>query len=269
MLTVFKEFYVLCLKNKNLIFELAKREFTDRYIGQVLGRFWAILHPLLLIIVYLFVFVFVFKIKVQGLASTSSDYSTYLLSGLIAWLVVQEVLSKSTTTIVSNANLVKQVVFPIEVLPIKTVLASLLTMSIFILSLLLYTVVFKSTYSFMLLMIPIVIYLQIIFMIGLAFILSAVGVYLKDIKDVVQMFSFIGVFLLPVMYLPDQIPHLLEPFLYANPFTYLIFCYQDIFFYGAFHHWYAWSVLFLMSHLTLWFGYVFFKKLKVMFGDVL
>lgn len=269
MIKIFSEFLVSSFENRNLILELSKREFTDRYVGQVLGKLWIFLHPILLMSVYLFVFVFVFKVKVQGVVSISNDYSTYLLSGLIAWLVVQEVLSKSTTAITSNASLVKQVVFPLEVLPIKIVISSLVTMLVFILSLLAYTVIVNNTYSLMLLLIPILIYMQIIFMIGISFILSSIGVYLKDVKDLVQMFGFIGVFLLPVMYLPSQIPSIFEPLIYSNPFTYLIFCYQDVFFYGDFTHWYAWIVLFVMSHIVLIFGYSLFKKLKIMFGDVL
>lgn len=269
MFKILKEFFDVCLKNKNLIFELARREFSDRYAGQVLGKLWAILHPLLLMLVYMFVFVIVFKVKVQGLVSVSDDYATYLLSGLCAWLVIQEVLSKSTTTITSNANLVKQVVFPIEVLPIKTVVASLLTMSVFITILLFYTIVIKETYSYMLLFLPLLVYMQVVFMIGLAFILSSIGVYVRDIKDVVQMFAFVGVFLIPVMYLPTQIPSLFEPFIYANPFSYLVFCYQDLFFYGSFTHWYAWIIMFVSAHLLLIFGCVLFQKLKIMYGDML
>lgn len=269
MYTTYKELLLLIVRNKRLILELAKREFSDRYAGQVLGKLWVIIHPALLMFVYLFVFVAVFKVKIQDTISLSNDYPTYLLSGLIAWLIVQEVLSKSTVIVTSNANLVKQVIFPLEVLPLKTVLASLLTMLLFIGILFIYTVFFQRSYSFMLLILPLLIYLHVIFMIGIAFILSAIGVYFKDMKDIIQMFSVVGVFLLPIMYLPSQIPSLFEPLLYANPFSYLVFCYQDVFFYGKFEHWYAWIIMFTMGHITLFGGYVFFKKLKVMFGNVL
>lgn len=269
MFKTVKEFFSICIKNRNLILELAKREFSDRYAGQVLGKLWAFIHPLLLMLVYMFVFVIVFKVKVQGLVSVSDDYATYLLSGLVAWLVIQDVLSKSTTIITSNASLVKQVVFPIEVLPIKTVVASLLTMFVFIAILLFYTVIIKQTYSYMLFLLPLLVYMQVVFMIGIAFILSSIGVYVRDIKDVVQMFAFVGVFLIPVMYLPTQIPAFFEPLIYANPFSYLVFCYQDLFFYGNFTHWYAWVIMFVSAHLLLIFGYVLFQKLKIMYGDML
>lgn len=264
-----KEILNLCIKNKNIILELAKREFGDRYVGQIFGMLWVIIHPLILMLVFMFIFVVVFKVKAQGLISITDDYATYLLSGLSAWLVIQEVLTKSSTMITSNANLIKQVVFPVEVLPIKTVTSSLLTMVLFILILLFYTAIIKQTYSYMLLFLPFLIYMQIIFMLGLAFMLSSIGVYVRDIKDVVQLFAFIGVFIMPVMYLPSQIPALFEPFIYTNPFSYLIFCYQDLFFYGNFAHWYAWVFMFVFSHSLLIFSYILFKRLKIMFGDVL
>ena len=92
MIITLKEILNLCIKNKNIIFELAKREFTDRYVGQIFGMLWVIIHPLILMLVFMFVFVIVFKLKAQGLISISDDYATYLLSGLSAWLVIQEVL---------------------------------------------------------------------------------------------------------------------------------------------------------------------------------
>jgi len=269
MLKLYKESMSLIFDKKNLIIELAKREINDKYVGQVFGRAWALVHPMLIMSIYIFIFVFVFNMKTGGAREVPLDFGTYLISGLVAWLIVMELLSKSTTAIIANASLVKQVVFPLEILPLKTVFSTFLTMGVFVSILFIYVVVFKQTATWMILMLPFLLYMQIIMMIGLAYILSSIGVYFKDIKDMIQMLGTIGVFMLPIMYQPSQLPTYAQPIIYLNPFSYLVFCYQDVFVYGNFEHWYAWIVLFIFSHLVFVFGFSLFRKLKVMFGDVL
>ena len=91
----FREVLRLVIMYKSLTWEMTKSEVTDRYRGQILGWFWAILHPLILIGVYIFIFVVIFKIRIGGTREMPLDYTTYLLSGLIPWLTVQEVMSKA------------------------------------------------------------------------------------------------------------------------------------------------------------------------------
>src|SRR5215213_617000 len=115
-------------RNRALALALAKREVTDKYTRQVLGSVWAVGHPLIHVCVYIFLFRMVLGVRLGGTAGLPEfDYIVYLLSGLIPWLAVQESLNKGSTVITSNANLVKQVVFPLEVLPVKSVLACFVT----------------------------------------------------------------------------------------------------------------------------------------------
>jgi lipopolysaccharide transport system permease protein len=123
----FREISLLLTKHRQLTWEMARREISDRYQGQFFGLFWAIGHPLILIAVYVFVFSFVFNIKIGGTRELPRDYITYLLSGMIPWIAFQESMNKAGTVIINNANLVKQVVFPVEILPVKGVLSTLFT----------------------------------------------------------------------------------------------------------------------------------------------
>jgi lipopolysaccharide transport system permease protein len=265
----FYEFVYLFTKHRQLTWEMAKREITDRYTGQVLGSIWAILHPLTLILVYIFIFVVVFKIKIGGTKEMPLDYTTYLLSGLIPWLSFQESLSKSSTVINNHANLVKQVVFPIEILPIKSVISSLITQLIFLVILIVYVVISQKFLPLTYFLLPVLLFLQSLSMLGVAYILSSIGAYFKDIKDIIQVISVVGVYLLPIFYLPESVPGLFRPILYINPFSYLIWCYQDVLYYGRFEHPWAWLVLIIISHGIFTTGYLVFRKLKVMFGSVL
>jgi len=219
--------------------------------------------------VYVFIFAYVFRMKVGGTAELPLDYTAYLLSGLIPWLSFQESMSKGSTAISANANLVKQVVFPIEILPVKGVVASLATMLVFLCLLTVYVLFSHGFIHWTYALLPGLIFFQMLAMIGIAYVLSSVGAYFRDIKDLVQIFSVVGAYLMPVFYLPEQMPELFRPLLYFNPFSYLVWCWQDALYYGRFEHWWAWAVFPVFSTLVFYTGYRVFRKLKPMFGNVL
>jgi lipopolysaccharide transport system permease protein len=265
----FSELIILLTRHRQLTLEMAKREITDRFSGQLFGIFWAIGHPLILMLVYVFIFGFVFKVRMGGTTSLPLDYTTYLLSGLIPWLAFSEVMSKASVTIVSNSVLVKQVVFPVETLPVKSVISTLLTLLIFITMLIVYVLLVQNTLPWTYLLLPLLLFLLVLAMIGVSYILSAIGVYFRDIKDFVQVFSVTGVYLMPAFYLPESVPNFFRPLLYLNPFSYMIWCFQDVLYFGRFEHPFAWPIFALLSLGSFVIGYRFFRKLKLMFGNVL
>ena len=106
-------------------------------------------------------------------------------------------------------------------------------------------------------------------MVGTCFILSSVGAYFRDLRDLVQIFSTAGLYIIPVFYLPVLVPEILRPLLYANPFSYMVWCYQDILYFGRFEHWWAWPVFAVSSLGVFYIGYRIFRTLRVMFGNVL
>ena len=265
----FKELTSTIICYRQLSFEMARRELSERYSGQFFGIFWSILHPIFLMCLYVFVFAFVFKQKIGGTLEMPLDYTTYLLSGLVAWLAFQESLAKSCTLITGNANLVKQVVFPLEVLPVKSVLSSLFTQFITLSVLLAYILIRYGYLPITTLLLPFLVFIQIIFMIGTSFMLSSLGAYFRDIKDFVQLFAISGLYIMPIFYLPNMVPSLFKPILYLNPFSYLIWAYQDVLYFGYAKHPYAWPILILISLFSYILGYRMFRRLKTGFGNVL
>ncbi len=268
-LQAFGELTLLLTRHRRLTFELAKREIGERYTGQLFGRFWAIGHPLALMLVYVFVFGFVFKARVGGTLDMPLNYTSYLLAGLIPWLAFQESMSKSGTVVLANTNLVKQVIFPIEVLPVKAVLATLATQIVFLGLLTLYNLLTYHGLLWTWLVLPLLFLVQSLAMIGVSYLLASIGVYFRDVKDFVQVFCSLSFFLLPMLYLPESIPRAVRPVLYVNPFSYMVWCYQDILYFGRFAHPSAWWVFTGMSLFIFVLGYRVFRKLKVMFGNVL
>jgi len=265
----YREWVGLLLRHRELTWEMTRREVTDRYTRQLFGPAWAVLHPILLIGIYLFLFGLVFQVRLGGTRETPLDYTSYLLAGLIPWLAVQEVLVKSGTALSSNANLVKQVVFPIELLPVKTVLASMLTFGISLAILVLYVLAKYHALHWTYALLPLLIAGQVVWTLGLAYLLSAVGAFVRDTKDVVQVLSIVIAYLMPIFYLPSFVPPQFRPILYVNPFSYLIWCYQDALYFGRFEHPWAWVATPLLALGTFALGYRFFGKMKLMFGSVL
>lgn len=246
---------------------MARRETSERYAAHVLGAAWSIAHPLILMSVYLFIFGFVFRARVD--ANMPLDYMVYVLSGLIPWMAVADALNRAPTAVSANASLVKQVVFPIEVLPAKTVLATLLPQVVQITMLMIYVVVrhgdLPATYA----LAPVLIVLQTIAILGMGYAMSSVAVYFRDLKDIVQVFTVVGIYLMPVFYLPDMVPAAFRPLLYLNPFSYLIWAYQDALYFGYIAHPVAWIVVAIGSVLSLYLGSRIFAALKPHFGNVL
>jgi lipopolysaccharide transport system permease protein len=265
----FTEVISLLTRHRDLTLEMAKRELSDRYTGQVFGMVWAIGHPVFMVGLYVFIFAFVFKQKVGGTVEMPLDYTAYLLSGLVAWMSFQESLIKSCTAITGNAALVKQVVFPLEILPVKVVLASLFPQFVSLILLIGYVLFMHGSLHATYLLLPVLIGMQVMVMVGVAYILAPIGAYFRDIKDFVQLFAFAGMYLMPIFYLPNWVPDLFKPLLYLNPFSYLIWCYQDALYYGRFEHPWAWVFTGVASTATFVTGYRIFRKIKPSLGNML
>lgn len=255
--------------HKRLIWEMARRELSDRYAGQVIGSFWAIGHPLLQMAVYLFVFAFVFRVRVGGTPDMPLDYTAYLLSGLIPWMAIQEAINKAAVAVSSNVNLVKQVVFPVEVLPLKTVVTVLPAQLVSTTVLIGYVLVTHHGLPWTYALLPVVMALQILMMCGVALLLAAIGVFFRDLKDLILVITVVSAYLLPIFYQPSMVPELFRPLLYINPGSYIVWCFQDVAYFGRFEHPWAWAVTAVLSFGTFYLGFSLFQRLKLMFANVM
>lgn len=264
-----REAISVMIRYRGLLIEMTKRELSEQYAGQIFGKLWAIAHPLLLMALFVFLFNFVFKARIDSSLNVPLDYTTYILAGLLPWLGFQAAMSRSCTAFTSKASLVKQVVFPIEILPARIVFASLFGQIVSLVALLLYVLAVHGLPPATYLLLPVLFLLQIIAMLGAAFALASVGVFIRDLKDIVQIFTAWGIYLAPVVFLPEWVPGILRPILYVNPISYMVWCYQDALFYGRFEHPWAWGVFGAGSVLALVGGYRLFRRTRGEFGNLL
>jgi lipopolysaccharide transport system permease protein len=248
---------------------MVRGDLTGRYRGQFLGSVWIIAHPLVLTIIYLFLFGVVLSQRIGGTRELPLDYTAYILSGLVPWLTFQASMNTSVVSITANSKLVKQFIFPIEILPIRDVVSSLVTWLVGVSVTLIYVVLSQKVVMATWALLPLVFGMQCVAMIGVAFTLSAVAVFFKDIKDFVQLFCVIAIFLLPIVFLPGWVPPIFRPILWINPFTYMIWVYQDVMYFGRIEHPFAWFVFFAWSVLAFAAGFRLFKRTKPLFGNLL
>jgi lipopolysaccharide transport system permease protein len=268
-LLAYRELAALLSQKRTLTWEMAKREVSNEHAGKHLGRFWGIFQPLALLAVYAIVYGVVFRARIGGTYALPRNYTVYLLSGLVPWFAYQLCMVKSAAVIPANANLVKQVVFEIGVLPIAIVLSAGLSLVLGIGFLGIYTFVVYGMLPWTYVLLPVLILVQFLSMSGLAFALAAVGAFVRDIRDVVQLSAIILIFLMPVLYLPGSVPAAFHFVLWLNPFTYMVYCYQDALYFGRIEHPVSWVVFGVGSVLTFSFGYRLFGRVRPLFGDVL
>jgi lipopolysaccharide transport system permease protein len=111
--------------------------------------------------------------------------------------------------------------------------------------------------------------MQIVGLIGLAYLLALGGTFMRDLKDVLTIFCTAGLYCIPIFYKVEQLPIWAQPIIKSNPFTHLLYCYQDIFVVQALEHPWSWAGVMLSTVLLLNFGYRAFRHSKMLFGNVL
>lgn len=252
-----------------LIIEMVRTSLVGRHKSQLFGSVWIIIHPLSLTLLYIFLFGIVFSRRIGGTYELPLNFNAYILSGLIPWFTFQAAMNSSVNAITSNVTLVKQFVFPIELLPLRDVFLSLVTWMVMLSITLIYLILSQKVIFITWLLLPIILSIQIMFMIGVAFWLSAISVFFRDIKEIVQLFCMVAIFTMPVVFLPGWVPKVLQPIIWLNPFTYMILVYRDVLYFGRFEHPYAWVVFIFLSLLSLSSGYRLFRKTKPLFANLL
>jgi lipopolysaccharide transport system permease protein len=250
-----------------LVQELARREITDPHAGQLAGPLWLIVHPVMMFLIFAFLFTGVFKVRISDRGPT--DYLIYLFAGLSPWLLTQDVLSRATSVMIGNAAVVKKVMFPVEVLVAKTLLASLKVQSVLFVLVCAYTIWARGTVPVTFLYLPLLFVLHIALLWGLALFLSSMTPYFRDIAEFIRVFVMANIYLIPLMYLPSMVPENLQFILAINPFSHLIWCYQDVLYYNEIAHPASWGILAAMAAVALVAGSYVFVRLRHHLGSVL
>jgi len=258
-------------RHRELTWAMARREVLEQYAGRVLGALWTIGTPLLLMALYVFLFAYVFPSRMADRGGLEGNATTWILAGLVPWLGFADLMNRSTGAIVNHGNLVRQVVFPVETLPAKAVVAALVPQLIMTVLLLLYTATLGGGLPWTAALLPVFLMVQATAMLGVALLLSTFTVFIRDLRELVAFFTSAGLFLAPILYRPEWVEALSPKFrilLELNPFTHLVRCHRELIYVGSFESPTSWIVLVVLSVVALSLGSLAFRRCHHSFGDL-
>jgi lipopolysaccharide transport system permease protein len=256
--------------NRQLIWQMSKREVVSRYRGSVMGLMWSFFHPVFMLTIYTFVFSVVFKAKWgQGHSESKTEFALILFAGLIIFNFFTEVINRAPELILTNVNYVKKVVFPLEVLPVVAAGSALFHTLISVLVLLCFEAIINQAVPFTALFLPIVLLPLLIQVLGWAWFLASLGVFLRDVGQTVGILTTALLFLSPIFFPPTALPEGLRAYLFLNPLTFIIEQARGVLIWGIPPDWSGLAIYTLVSVMVAWAGYFWFQKTRKGFADVL
>jgi len=255
--------------HRRLIGQLARRRIEERYRGSILGRAWALLNPLLLLAVYTFVFSVVFQAKWGLRQGGSVEFALFLFSGLIVYTVFSECVNEAPLLLRRNEIYIKQMVFPVEVLPWVGLTSALFHFAMGFVMLMGLHAWVRGVPPATALYLPLVLLPVPLLTLGATWWLSSLGIFLRDLSQVVGLSTTALLFLSPIFYPADRVPEAIRPAYELNPFAPVLEASKDVLFRGVTPDWAPLAGILIGAWLLAWSGYVWFMKTKKSFADVL
>lgn len=245
--------------NLPLLVAITRVELSKKYAGSVIGPAWVVLQPLLLLSVYLFVYMVVFKLRFPGMSQL--DYVLYVFCGLVPYLGTIEAVTMGAVSIKQNIHLVKNVMLPIELVPVRAVLVAGATQAIGLGLVILLSAV-NGSLSWHVLWLPAAWLLQLVMLTGLVWILAGIAVALPDISYFLNLFMFLLMFVSPIAFTVDMVPPSLSATIFLNPVYYMLEVYRDSLLFGRLPSPHIAATYIGLSVVTFAAGAAFFRAFR-------
>lgn len=262
--------FTIALQHRTLLWRLARRQVAARYRGSALGYFWSLSHPLLMLAVYTFVFGVVFKAR-WGTepGGGSGGFAVIMFCGMAVFNIFSETVNSSAHCIIGNPNLVKKVIFPLEILPMVQLLAAAILGTVWFILVLAGSCALGMWPSWTALLLPLLLGPLMLCALGAAYLVSATTVYVRDMPHLVGIGLQVLFFLTPIFYPETLVPERLRFVLQCNPLTALVSQTREILLFGRLPDWQTCALLWLLSLCICQLGLAWFLKTKKGFADVL
>lgn len=256
-------------RHRHLVASLAWREVLGRYRGSAGGLLWSLITPILMLSVYTAVFSGIFQARWSQEASTPVDYALQLFVGLIVHGMAAECLNRSPGLMLSNVSYVKRVVFPLETLPLVTLLSALFHSLISLVVLLVFFVAVHHTVPTQAWWLPLVWLPYLLLLAGVSWFLAGLGVFLRDINQLMGLLTMVLMFLSPVFYPASALPAHLQGIFQLNPLTIIIEQSRNVLLNNTAPNLVALGLYLLVAVVVAVVGYRLFMVMKKGFADVL
>jgi lipopolysaccharide transport system permease protein len=257
------------VQNHRLIRSMARRDILARYRGSFGDVFWTVLNPLLLMATYFFVFGIVLQTRF-GPDQSRTSFALYFLAGMLPWLAFSEPAGRAAYVILEHRNFVKKLVFPLDTLPVNQVVSGLVTelfgAAVFVTGLL----IVRHTVPATVLWLPVLIIPQLLFTLGVCWFLAALGVYMRDLGQIMALVLTLWFFITPICY-PEsaKLSPVISAVMRENPLYVLVRGYRAVFLEGHAPELFPLLKLWAIALALFFLGHVWFYRLRKSFADVI
>ena len=256
-------------RHRELLVSMVQRDVIGRYRGSIMGLLWSFLNPLFMLLVYTFVFSMMFKMRWPQGSGSRTEFALLVFAGLLVFNVFSECVSRAPGLIISNANYVKKVMFPLEILP-WVVLGAVLFHTLASLAIwLVFHLVFFGLPPLTSLLLPLVLLPLVLFTLGISWLLASLGVYLRDVGQMVGVLTTALMFVSAIFYPTSAFPQAYQGLLHLNPLTRVVEQTRDVLFWGIVPDPFTWACGLVVACGVAWLGFTWFQKTRKGFADLL
>jgi len=250
--------------NRRLIRTMVRRDILGRYRGSFGGSFWTIINPLLLMATYFFVF----GVVLHRGEESRTDFALSFLAGMLPWLAFSEAVGRSPSVMLEHRNFVKKLVFAVETLPVNLVVSGLVSEAFAVALYCIFLLTIRHGLPATILWLPVLIVPQALFTAGICWFLAALGVFVRDLGQIISYILTVWFFITPICY-PEDALKAHAPWMAKNPIAILVRGYRSVFLYDQPPQfgplWKLWVLAIVIAVL----GHAWFYKLRKSFPDVI
>jgi lipopolysaccharide transport system permease protein len=261
--------FVCLWRHRALAWQLTVRDVKARYRGAFLGLFWAVFQPLLFLGVFTFVFTVIFPSRGAAWGTSRVDFALAVFLGLVVFWLVSDCITRSPGLLRSNAGLVQNVAFPLEILPWVTLCEALFHAGLRLLIFLAALVAVHGGASWTVLLLPLVLAPLMLICLGISWALAAFGAFNRDLDQVINVIVTATLFLSAVFYPATLVPEALRGYFMLNPLAFTIEQARQVAMWGELPAWLALGGFLLAGLVTAWLGLRWFVRRRGRFADVL
>jgi lipopolysaccharide transport system permease protein len=254
--------------NRGLLRSMIRRDIMARYRGSFGDIFWTVLNPVLLMVTYFFVFGIVLESRF-GPDGSRTGFALYFLAGMLPWLPFAEAAGRAPNSMIEHRNFIKKLVFPVEILPVTQSIAALVTQAFALAVFLIGLFIIRGDFPTHVVWLPLLLIPQILFTLGTAWFLSALGVFVRDLGQVIGFLLTLWFFITPICYPEQSLPKDIAPILMKNPIYVLVRGYRDLLLDNRVPAWDATWKLWSLALVVFFAGHAWFHKLRKSFADVI
>lgn len=219
-------FFRTLVDRRTLLFQLVRRDFEQRFVGSAAGWLWGLVHPLVLLLSWTFVFQWCLKVTLPRNAITQ-NYTMYLITGYLPWLLFQDTVMRSSTSLLDHSNLITKTLFPAEIVPVSVFLSSLVSHLMTLALVVAAAFLWLNYFSVMAFLLPLYMLLTGLFAVGIGWIVASLQVYVRDTSQALMVVLTLWFWGTPIFITEEQYPPEVRWVVTFNPLAHLVKAYRD------------------------------------------